>query len=72
MISPFLLATKQLSAFEKGQIVVHCGSGQSFWDIAKKLNPLHSSIDFSLKNNNKIGNYHQKENRGLKKKNYRT
>ena len=43
------MASKQLSKFEKGQIVAYNNHGQSLCDIAKKLNCHHSSIDVFLK-----------------------
>ena len=53
------MASKQLSKFEKDQIVTYNNFEQSLCNIAKKLNHQHSSIDVFLKNK-KTGDYHQK------------
>ena len=49
MISTFLMASKQLFEFEKGQIVAYNDCGLSLHSIAKKLNHHHWSIDVFLK-----------------------
>ena len=50
------MTNKQLSEFEKGQIVAYNDYGLSFYDIAKEFNWYHSSIDVFLKNYKKTGN----------------
>ena len=52
MISPLMMACKQMSEFEKGQIVAYNGCELSLYDIAKKLNCHHWSIDVFLKKEN--------------------
>ena len=69
MISPLLMVSKQLFEFENGQIVAYNDCGLLLYDIAKKLNWYHSSIDVFLKNCNKTRNYHQKEDHSHKRKN---
>ena len=49
MINPKQKARKQLSEFEKSQIMAYTGGRQSVGDIVKKLNGYHSSIDVFLK-----------------------
>ena len=68
MISPLLMAIKQLSEFVKDQIVAYHDYGQSFGNIAKKLNKHHSAMNDFLKNLKKTGNYHLKESCGCKRK----
>ena len=48
MISPLLMANKQLSVFQKGKIEAYNDCILSPYDIAKKLNCYHSSIDVFL------------------------
>ena len=60
MISCLLIASKQLSEFEKGQIVTYNDCGQSFHVIPRKLNHYHSSTDVFPPNHKKTGNYDQK------------
>ena len=54
------MANKQLSEFEKGQIVVYNDCGLSLRDIAKKFNHRHSLDDIFQSNYQKIGKYRQK------------
>ena len=60
MISPLVMANKQLSEFDKGQIVAYNNCWQSLRAIAKKLNHHHSSINVFPTNYKNAGNYHQK------------
>ena len=50
MTSTLLIASKEFSECEKGQIVAYKEYGLSFPDIAKKLNCHHSSYDVFYKN----------------------
>ena len=61
------MASKQLSEFEKGQIVAYNDSGLWFNGIIKKLNH-YSLIDVFYKNFKKTGNYYQKESCGHQRK----
>ena len=61
MISPLLMAFKQLCEFKKGQIMAYYDCELLLGDITKKLNCHHSSIDVFLKTYKKTRNYHQKE-----------
>ena len=58
MISSLLMARKQLSGFEKGQIVAYNNSRLSLRDLAKKLNRHPSSTGVFIKSYKKTGNYH--------------
>ena len=49
MIAILLMASKQLSEFEKGEIIVYNDCGHSLCEIAKKLDDHHSSLDVFLK-----------------------
>ena len=68
MISLLLMVCKQVSEFETGQIVACNDCGLLLHDIAKELNFNHSSIDVFPKNYKKIGNYHEQESCGHKRK----
>ena len=63
------MACKQLSEFEKEQIMAYNDYGRWFFDIAKKLNCHHSLINIFLKNYKETRNYHQKEDCGHQRKN---
>ena len=68
MINPLLMVSKQLSEFEKGQIMAYDDCGLSLSNIAKKFDYRHLSIDVFLKNYKETGNYYQKEACDCKRK----
>ena len=49
MIIPLPMTSKQLSEFEKSQIVAYSDCGQSFCNIAKKLNRDNTLTDVFFK-----------------------
>ena len=57
-ISILLMPHKQLFEFENDQLVAYNECGLSFYDITKKLNCHHSSIDIFLKKYKNIESYY--------------